>query len=165
MLRCSPVSRATSETLIFFSPIIVGKGLWGRVVMRLLSTFILLSGIGVVSDSKRHLVWVVVLIVPAFIVQWASHTMQVGQNRIWLVPSFYHLPIYILFGYLILKHIFRKGRVTLDHTVRRRQPLPAHRTSLGAWLHYCGTSSPRQFHFCPNHCGRQWHPLHRAHVF
>ena len=101
--------------LILLSPIIVVWGKPGRVVMGVLLTFVLFSGIGVVSDSKRHLLWGVVLIAPAFVMQWVSQTLQLGQERIWLVPSFYSFPIFILLGYLLVQHLFRAGRITLDH--------------------------------------------------
>jgi len=100
--------------LLLLMPL-VQFGQLGRLLMSLLATLTFLGGIGVVSDDKRHLILALFLMVPPLFMEWYIGAFPPQVQRIVLVPSFYHLPIYIFFSALILLYLFKPGRIKVDH--------------------------------------------------
>jgi hypothetical protein len=94
---------------------LVQYGRPGRLLMSLLATFTFLGGIGAVSDDPKSMRYAVALVIPPILIQWYTGVFQLDHSNIFLVPSFYHLPIYVFLAILILKYIFRSRTIGPDH--------------------------------------------------
>ncbi len=91
------------------------RGHTGAMILSLLSTFILVSVIGVVSDNPKNRLWAILLALPPLVLQWMNSTFDWGTDRILLVPSFYHLPIYVFIAFLMVRYLFKDTQLHLDH--------------------------------------------------
>ncbi len=100
-------------TILFLVPF-VQPGTLGGILLGILATIVFLAGIYAVSDSARH-VWIgLLLMLPPFVMQWLSVTLQLETHHFFLEPSFYQFPFYIFLIYLIAKYVFQQGQVTRD---------------------------------------------------
>lgn len=99
--------------LLLFMPFAL-EGVWQRNVLSLLATLTFIGGIRALSNTKRHVVIGITLVIPPFIMQWVTSVFKLDNPSIFLLPSFYSLPFYIFLGYLIIKYIFQSGPVTRD---------------------------------------------------
>ena len=94
---------------------LAGRGYAGRLILSLLSTFILISTSRVVSDVRRHRLWAILLVIPPLLLQWISTNFELATDRIYMVPSLYHLPIYLFIGFLMVSYLFKGDQLRLDH--------------------------------------------------
>jgi hypothetical protein len=90
------------------------RGLSARILIGVLSTAVALGGVYAVSESRRHVLIGVVLMVPPLAMEWLNATVSWTSESLLLVPSFYGLPFGIYVIYMVARYVFRAGRVTVD---------------------------------------------------
>ncbi len=87
---------------------------FGKVVIALATTTVFLGGIAAMSDTIKHAVIGIMLVLPPMIMEWLSTSLEWNNAHLLLVPNLYSLPFYIFLIYVVSSYVFHSGIVTQD---------------------------------------------------
>ncbi len=98
--------------LLLLYPFFEGQA-YGRPIMALLISVILLSAIYAVSDSLRDIIIAVLLGIPFMLFNWLAQ-LEIIQESIWLSGITYAIPFYLFTTFHILYVIAKSKKVTAN---------------------------------------------------